>query len=102
MKIWLDDRRAPPDSSWVWVDSAQAMNDMLANSALNVEAISLDHDLGDEKLYGNGYQVLLYIEERVFRDRDYAPPHVSIHTDNPVALEKMHAALASISRFLLR
>jgi len=96
MKIWLDDTRTPLDSSWVWVKSAQAIIDMLSNPELDIEQISLDHDLGDEELYGNGYQVLLYIEERVFTDKDYAPPRVFIHTANPVAMQKMKSALTTI------
>ena len=100
MKIWLDDHRRPPDTNWVWVDNSKAVIDML--SRFQVSEISLDHDLGDENLYGNGYQVLLWIEEKVFTDTNYVPPIIQIHTANPVARQKMLAARNSIDRELLK
>jgi hypothetical protein len=99
MKIWLDDEREPPTSEWVWMDSSQAVIDALCK--LNVTEVSLDHDLGDEEMYGNGYKVLLWIEQQVYLNNKYIPPMVEIHTANPVARMKMRACRASIRRRLL-
>jgi len=83
------------------MDNAQVVIDAL-DSNLSIKEVSLDHDLGNEEAYGNGYQVLAWIEEKVYRDETYVPPHVQIHTANPVALQKMSACLTSIRRQLLK
>ena len=94
VKLWLDDERDPPDESWVWVDNAKSAIAML--NTLDVTEISLDHDLGDENIFGNGYHVLCEIERLVFTDDEYKVPDITIHTANPSAKEKMGAGLARI------
>lgn len=96
MKIWLDDVRMPPDESWVWFDSAFRVIDAL--HTLPVQEVSLDHDLGDETVYGNGYIVMTWIEREVYINTDYRCPVIHIHTANPVARDKMKAARTSIKR----
>jgi len=107
MNLWLDDMRPPPDHTWWWFDNAKAVIDTLSqlkhgpHSVLGyVSTISLDHDLGDETIYGNGYQVIAWIEEKVFKDDTYIPPIIQIHTSNPVAIQKMKAGYSSILRML--
>ncbi len=102
MKIWLDDVRKPPSSDWAWMDSARAVINALKCSQLNITQIDLDHDLGDEKIYGNGYQVLAWIEEQVFTSTIYKPPQIQIHTQNPVAYQRMSACRTSIRAQLER
>ena len=64
--------------------------------------MSLDHDLGDPNQTGSGYDVLLWIEERVATDDDYFPPTIHIHTSNIGARDRMENALAGISRLIAR
>lgn len=88
MKLWLDDIRPAPEG-WTWAKNAnQAI--MLLQSA-EVEAISLDHDLGDGG--GNGYEVAVFIERRASEGTE--PPIWRIHSANPVGVYKMRAALES-------
>lgn len=47
MRIWHDDVRPPPDSSWIWARTNDEAKELLAkDDAPPVTAISLDHDLG--------------------------------------------------------
>lgn len=87
-KIYLDDLREPPDQTWMWVTTVKAAIGFLNQG--NVKTISLDHDLGMTK--DTGYDVLKWIEEKVFTDDKYEPPIIMIHTQNPVAEKTMSAA----------
>ncbi len=93
MKVFLDDERATPDG-WVrvyWPDEAIAL--LLAGG---VTEVSLDHDLGDDDR-GTGYDVLLWLEERVFTT-GMRPPKLLVHSANSSARLKMEAAIRSIER----
>lgn len=96
MKLFLDDTRPPPEG-WKLVRSAYDMITLL-KARTDVDEISLDHDLGDEALYGTGYTVLKWIEEAVVTS-DYKPPTIKIHTNNPVGGKRMLQTIESISRF---
>ena len=59
-----------------------------------VTEISLDHDLGyDDK--GTGYDVVLWIEERVFSN-GFMPPSVKVHSPNSSARQKMEQEIDNI------
>ncbi|MDO3277665.1 cyclic-phosphate processing receiver domain-containing protein [Mycobacteroides abscessus] len=74
MKLWVDDERTAPDG-WVWAKtSADALQ--VLNTAVFVEAISLDHDLGGED---TTRPVVLWLSEH-----GGWPAHVYVHTANPV------------------
>lgn len=94
MRVYLDDERQTPEG-WVrvyWPDEAIA----LLETGL-VEALSLDHDLGDDQR-GTGYDVVLWLEEAV-AVRGLRPPAViSVHSANASAREKMLAGIRSIER----
>lgn len=93
MKIYLDDERPTPDG-WVrafWPD--EVINHLQNDS---VEAISLDHDLGDDER-GDGYDVLKWLEEAVVVD-NFDPPKIRIHTSNPPARVRMTQAVEAIER----
>ena len=96
IKIWLDDERKAPEG-WVTVRTATDCRVLL--EALDVQTVSLDHDLGDDKKYGTGYDVLCWMEEQVVT-RDYKPPMVYIHTDNPAGRKKMEAAWQQILKLV--
>ncbi|MFJ1259025.1 cyclic-phosphate processing receiver domain-containing protein [Cupriavidus sp. CuC1] len=93
MKVYLDDARETP-AGWVrayWPEEAIA----LLQSG-QVDALSLDHDLGDDTR-GTGYDVILWIEEAVAL-RGFVPPRIIVHSANVSAAEKMRAGIASIEK----
>lgn len=93
MKIYLDDERPAPEG-WLLVKTAAKMIDLLEKEKVNIEEISLDHDLG-ESVNGTGYDVLLWIEEQVAIN-GYKTPQINIHTANSSARIKMEHAVKKI------
>lgn len=47
IKLYLDDLRNPPDTSWTVARNAEEAQALLANPELVVECVSLDHDMGE-------------------------------------------------------
>ena len=93
MKVYLDDERTALPG-WVqvrWPDEAIAL---LTQG--EVAELSLDHDLGDDAR-GTGYDVLLWIEERV-ACAGFSPPVMRVHSANPAGRARMEAAIASIAQ----
>ena len=97
MRVYLDDLRPAPEG-WVrvfWPEEAIALL-----KTGQVTEISLDHDLGSEQC-GTGYDVLLWIEEAVVVNGfSFKPPAISVHSANPVARQRMAAAITSILRIV--
>lgn len=91
MKVYLDDVRQAPEG-WVLVKTPKEMIDLISKN--KVDIISLDHDLGDDKNIGTGYDVLLYIEEALYTNKEdiflpFGVPKILLHTANPVARKRM-------------
>jgi len=99
LKLWLDDERTPPDRGWVWVDNAA--HAILILKSFRVTELSLDHDLGDELVFGNGNDVLVWVEEQVHTNMDYIPPLMYIHTQNAAAMQKMILGVKAIQKTYL-
>lgn len=83
MKLWVDDERPAPDNSWT---VARTSNDAISKLTLmgltlQVDDISLDHDLGGDD---TGFRVLDYLIEY-----DNWPDVLTIHTSNPPARKRM-------------
>jgi hypothetical protein len=121
MKLWLDDVRTPPTgpdglwqsirckfavwfdlplvvrhrNEWIWVKTAAQATRMLETH--EVERISLDHDLGDEKAE-SGYDVASWIE---WRAADGTLPRLQwdVHSMNAVGRGKITEALRSANRY---
>ena len=96
MKVFLDDERPAP-GGWTpvrWPEEAIALLE-----TGEVDAISLDHDLGDDTR--TGYDVLLWLEEAV-ATRGLVPPAISIHSANAGARRRMELAVESIRRLSRR
>lgn len=91
-KVFLDDFRTQPEE-WIKFDNVKDCIEFLDSH--EVCELSLDHDLGecDTK---NGYDVLLWIEEKVFNDKSYNIPKITIHSANPPARKKMEQAVKKI------
>ena len=94
IKVYLDDVRHTPQG-WTRAYTAQEAIDLLATN--DVSIISLDHDLGNDDMVGTGYDVLLYIEERM-AFTEYQPPTMIVHSSNLSARVKMELAIDSIEK----
>lgn len=96
MNVWLDDIRPMPKGFDTHVQSAKEAIALI--NTKKVKVISLDHDLGDEKLYGTGYDVALHIEAGAFSAKI---PRIQwqIHSQNPVGAKKMKQALDGADKF---
>lgn len=101
MKVYLDDERVAPEG-WIQTKSAQETIDAISRGG--VIELSLDHDLGDPKVVGTGYDVLTWLEEQValIGDAHFVPQVINIHTANPSARIKMELALKNIRRRIER
>ncbi len=98
MKVWLDDRRSPPASDWVLVRTPGEAIELLRTG--KVIELSLDHDLG---LFADGreltgYDVLLWLEERVATEAFQPPAKISVHSANAAAAPRMERAIEAIRR----
>lgn len=110
MKLWHDDIRKPPDESWVWArTNREAIMALLMawGEHVEVEACSLDHDLGlegaDENMAGahlargsspDGDGVDLVKAMVALR---LVPARVTIHSMNPSGAEWMAGMLRGLS-----
>lgn len=83
MKIWLDDVREPPDSSWTWCQDSKAAIACLRYC--QVEEASLDHDLG---LWDTGVAVAEWIASM-----EKPPKVVKVHSMNPVGAKRLRQIL---------
>ncbi len=90
MKVWLDDKRVMPKDFDVHMVSAFEAIDMIKTG--QVTKIGLDHDLGDDKLVGNGHMVSDFIEEQAFFGNI---PRIewSIQSSNGPEVQRMTVAL---------
>ena len=97
MKLWLDDLRDPRDhhaSGWLWartVGEAIQIVDAFDRSGLPWEALSLDHDLGNDE----GGDAIKFVHWMIENDiwPEYKP---AVHSANPVGRINM---LALIDRY---
>ena len=92
MKVYLDDERIPY-AGWILVKTPAECIALLSTG--QVEAVSLDHDLGDDEGIGTGYDVLLWMEEQVVTN-GFNPPEIRVHSANVSARVKMEQAVNSI------
>jgi hypothetical protein len=96
-KVFLDDERQPPSNDWVCFKWPQDVILFLQTFHGSVETISLDHDLGNDEI-GTGYDVLTWLESKVFENPSYPVPEILVHSANSSARVKMELAIQSIMR----
>ena len=94
MKVYLDDERQTPEGWFRVYEPHQAIGVLETGE---VTHISLDHDLGDDEGIGDGYDVVLWIEEQVVLG-DFVPPKITVHSDNPPAVKRMKAGIRQIRK----
>lgn len=116
VRLFLDDERDPREwlphmrwfrgcdlaelDEWIWAKTAPEAIAIL--EAGDVVEASLDHDLGEEAEVGTGYDVLLWLEERVAHDQDFQPPVIHVHTSNLGARDRMESAVQGIANLVAR
>lgn len=93
IRVYLDDERTTP-LGWTRTYWPDETIELLKQG--NVEILSLDHDLGDDKR-GTGYDVILWIEEQVFL-HEFSPPKILVHSANTSARTKMELGIKAIER----
>lgn len=91
MRLWLDDIRKPPDSTWTWAKSSAEAIALLKTGT--VYEASLDHDLEAEHYagyfgLGTGQEVADFIATM-----DNPPKKLTIHSLNVVGAARMRASL---------
>jgi hypothetical protein len=96
MKLWLDDVRPAPKEYDLHVMTAADAIQWLKTG--QVDVISLDHDLGDPKIYGDGYDVARWIE-RAAHDGALGRIAWALHTANPVGFFRMRQALQQAEKY---
>lgn len=87
MKVFFDDCRPMPAGEAI---------ELLKTGKVTV--ISLDHDLGDEKIVGSGYLVACFIEQMAYFGQ---MPRLDwhIHSANGVGIINMRVALMNADRY---
>lgn len=87
MKIWHDDVRHPP-SGWKWLTNNRATKSFLRR--YDVEAISLDHDLGGKE---TGLDLVEWMVEH-----NHLPESIHIHSWNAPGAKRMADTLKSAGK----
>ncbi len=97
VKMWVDDVRLPPEGFDVWCLTAEHATKFLDKHWSRVEVLSLDHDLGDES-YGTGYDVIKWMEEKVYVHSWEPTMDIHVHSDNGPGIKNIRAGIESIKR----
>jgi NAD+-processing family protein with receiver domain len=94
LKLFVDDERSCPNG---WGLARTYDEAVYFISTGKVEAISLDHDLGEEK---TGYDLACLLENLVMRHVVVAPEQMLCHSSNPVGRQRIEACFMAIRRFI--
>lgn len=87
MKLWIDDKRDPPDDSWTVARNSDEALDKIYEEP--IEQISFDHDLGEDSKNG------LEIAEMIcFEGLMPHPSRCSVHSANPVGARRIRNFIA--------
>jgi hypothetical protein len=106
VRLWLDDdlvdRQAP--LGWVQVTTAQEAIELLDTG--RVVELSLDHDLGDDKRFGRGIDVVDWLAQQQEMHGHVLWPRegITIHTANPAGRDSIARAIENYAgkRFEVR
>lgn len=99
-KLFLDDLRPPPDSSWIVVRSVDAAV-LYCNSYGIPREMSLDHDLGGGD---DAPAFLRYLIDRCIDAQDFDPTQIifNVHSANPVGVKNLNGLWESFIEFFKR
>jgi hypothetical protein len=93
LKMWIDDVRTPPDTTWIWAMNSKDALELLDMGTYSV--ISFDHDLGGED---SGYVVALFIEQQAFH-KSIPKLEWRVHSMNPVGRERIIRAMKNADEY---
>lgn len=81
VKIWVDDIRTPPDTSWTWFKDSKSLIGFMDRwkAILIIDLMSLDHDLGGDD---TTRPIVLWCCEN-----EFWPDEVVVHSANPVGID---------------
>lgn len=96
LKVYLDDVREKPREFDLVCRSVTAFKRIPWPMLHEIEVLSLDHDLGKNRL--TGYDLCKWLEERAYKGLA-VPQKIVIHSANPVGCKNMQAAIRSIERY---
>jgi len=105
MKIFLDDIRYPSvrtndtNEGWTIVRNYIDFIYTWAVNKENITHISFDHDLGEDR---TGYDALKAVEEDYFVEGFSKPIVMTVHSNNPVGVEKMTKLIKRIEQLMVR
>ncbi len=96
MKVFLDDERTTP-KGWHRTYTVEETIDVILQNNGQIEAVSLDNDLGLG--HSEGYNVALWLEEQAFNNAVQPIPFLNVHSNNSSRREYMLQTFQSIKRF---
>lgn len=94
IKLWLDDLRDPPTSTWNVVRNYHSFVNFIESNGIP-ELISFDHDLGEEK---TGYDCAKWLEEYIIRNNFKNKINYMIHSMNPVGAQNIIFIMKRLER----
>jgi len=94
MKLYIDDWRNPPGDDWIVARNYDEAIKILETGL--VSEISFDHDLGELK---SGYDIVCWIETKLFTKEWTFVPSMSVHSMNPVGRRNIEMVINAINRF---
>ena len=102
MKIFIDDVRFPPDSSWLLVKDVASAMKCIKHNLNEVTLISFDHDLGEDvnQIPTTTIPIATYLEELAYNGQYPKQLKLQIHSANPVGRKNLELIFKSIQRFI--
>lgn len=94
MRVYLDDERLMPEGFDIHVKTAEEAIKLIDTG--QVTKISLDHDLGENRL--TGYSVACHIEQLAY-NRSIPQIELLVHSQNPVGICSIKAAFKNCVKF---
>lgn len=100
MKLFIDDLRYPPNDDWIIARTYDEAIKILETGL--VSEISFDHDLGNENVVSekSGYDIVCWIEQKLFTGEWTFIPKMSVHSMNPVGRRNIQMVIDTINRFM--
>lgn len=92
MKLFIDDWRNPPDDTWIVARDYDEAIKCLETGLIS--EISFDHDLGIGK---SGYDIVCWIEMKLFTHEWSFVPKMSVHSMNPVGRKNIEMVINAIT-----
>jgi hypothetical protein len=85
-KLWLDDKREPPDKEWIWAASPEAFaTEVFTTPWHEFDVVSLDYDLG---VCADGYECAKLLIQYC-KVMNLELPVMECHSQNPAGKERI-------------